>query len=65
MPKLPAWAWTTISVSVAATWIALNIIDAVSTSYEVGQGVHSVMGTVTGATGASAYLEKRKRSSDG
>lgn len=61
MPTLPAWAWTWICLSVTATWILLNVIDAFSTTYAVDAQLHIVMGLVAGGAGASGYLKRGKR----
>lgn len=57
---LPAWAWTFIAVSVTITWVILNAIDAASQSYAVDPGLHIVMGSVAGATGASGYAASKR-----
>lgn len=61
MPRLPAWAWTSIAVSVTATWIVLNLIDAFSQSYSVDPGMHVVMGAVAGASGMGGFLQGKRR----
>lgn len=65
---LPGWLWIGIAIAVTATWVVLNVIDALSTDYQVSELVHGVMGAVAGWGGVAGYLQekerKRERSSD-
>lgn len=56
---LPAWLWIAIALAVTATWVILNIADALSTHYAVDGLVHGVMGAVAGWGGVTGWLGSR------
>ena len=52
-------AVTFIAVAVTLTWVALSVVDALSSSYSTPTEVHAIMGLVAGALFGETAVRRR------